>query len=107
MPPDPVSGFCIFPRVAHDVEDGGPDRLAVAAVGPVELADGGRVQVQPLDPHPDLVGPQVVPGVEPLGGLGQDVPRSEDAVQPYGAAVRRCHKHSFSSLAHCAGYLAA
>ena len=55
--------------------------LAVRGVLALELAEGGRVEVEPLDAHPDLVGPQLGAGVEPLGGLRQHGSVVEDAVQ--------------------------
>ena len=35
----------------------------------LELAERGGIEVEPLDPDPHLVGPQLATGVEPLGGL--------------------------------------
>ena len=81
MPPEPVSGFCILPRRRDDLEDRGADRVAVAVVGALELAERRGVEVEPLDAHPDLVGPQVATGVETLGGLRQHAGRLEDPVQ--------------------------
>ena len=38
MPPEPVTGFCILPRVGDDLQDGGADRVAVPAVRPPTAA---------------------------------------------------------------------
>ncbi len=48
----------------------------------LELAEGRGVEVEPLDADADLVGPQLVAGVEPLGGLRQDDRVVQDPVQP-------------------------
>ena len=53
----------------------------VAVVRALELAERGGVEVEPLDPDPDLVGPQLAAGVEPLGGLRQHHPLVEHPVQ--------------------------
>ncbi len=56
MPPEPVTGFCILPRPATMLQDGGPDGGAVAGAGLGELAEGGGVEVESLDGDPHLVG---------------------------------------------------
>ena len=61
--------------------------VAVAVVLALELAEGRRVEVEPLDPDPHLVGPQLAAGVEPLGRLRQHARRREHAVQADRAAV--------------------
>ena len=60
-----------------DLEHGGADPVAVAGVRALELAVRRGVEVELLDADPDLVGPQLAPGVEALGRLGQ-----HDAVGP-------------------------
>ena len=50
--------------------------------GALELAERRRVEVEPLDPDPDLVGPELAAGVEPLRRLGQHAGRREHPVQP-------------------------
>ena len=65
MPPEPVTGFCILPRRGDDVEDGGPHGGAVAAAGLRQLPEGRRVEVQPLDGDPHLVGADRRVGVQP------------------------------------------
>src|SRR5690348_190406 len=65
-----------------DVEDGGADLVRVVAVGLAELAVGGGVEVEAVDPDPDLVGCDGGAGVEPPGGLREDAGRLQDAVQP-------------------------
>ena len=74
MPPEPVTGFCILPRAADDLQDGGPDRVAVAAAGLGELPEGGGVEVQPLYRDAHLVGPDRGVGVEPRGPPGAATP---------------------------------
>ena len=95
MPPEPVTGFCILPRVADDGEDRGAHRVAVAAVRALELAERRGVEVEPLDADPHLVGPQLAAGVEPLGRLGQHAAVVQDPVQP--GRIAGAHD-SFSSV---------
>ena len=64
--------------------DGVTVGLAVLRVRALELAEGGGVQVEPLHAHPHLVGPELRPGVELLGGLREDTGRGHDAVQTDG-----------------------
>ena len=71
MPPEPVSGFCILPRVATMSSTSARTRHRRRRVRALELAERRRVEVEPLDADPDLVGPQLAAGVEPLGRLGQ------------------------------------
>ena len=100
MPPEPVSGFCILPRAATIVEHLGADRVAVAVVLALELAERGGVQVEPLHAHPHLVGPQLAAGVEPLGGLGQHAGRRRG---PGAARSDRCDltsRHATSLFLH-------
>ena len=61
------------------------DRVAVG-VGALELPERRRVQVEPLDPDPDLVGPQLTAHVEPVRRLRQHAGRREHAVQTHRAA---------------------
>ena len=65
MPPEPVTGFCILPRVRDDLQHLGPDRRAVAAVLGGELPEARRVEVEPLDGDPYLVGADFGLIVEP------------------------------------------
>ena len=53
---------------------------------PLELAERGGVEVEPLDADPDLVGPQLAAGVEPLGGLRQHRRARPGPVQTGGIA---------------------
>ena len=61
MPPEPVTGFCILPRVGDDVEHLGAHAPspspAVLALG--ELAEGRGVEVERSTRDPHLVGPQL------------------------------------------------
>ncbi len=91
MPPEPVTGFCIFPRVGDDLQDGRADGVAVAAVGLGELAERGGVEVEPLDGDPHLVGPDRGVGVEAPGRLRQDAGRLEHPVHPEGSFGRSTH----------------
>ena len=68
--------------MATIVEHLGADRAAVAAVLALELAERGGVEVEPLDPDPHLVGPQLAAGVEPLRGLRQHRRVVEHPVEP-------------------------
>ena len=70
-----------------DVEHRLADPVAVPVVGALELAEGRRVEVQPLDAHPDLVGPQLAAGVEALGGLREDAGGGDHPVEADGAAL--------------------
>ena len=83
MPPEPVSGFCILPRVATISSTSARTGVAVAVDACLrsELAVRRGVEVEPLDPDPDLVGPELAAGVEPLGGLRQHARSVEDPVQ--------------------------
>ena len=71
IPPEPVTGFCILPRAATMSSTSAADRVPVAAVLALELAERRGVEVEPLDPDPDLVGPELASGVEPLRRLRQ------------------------------------
>ena len=51
MPPEPVTGFCILPRVRDDLEHLGADGVAVAAVLVGQLTEARGVEVEPLDPR--------------------------------------------------------
>ena len=57
IPPDPVTGFCIFPAPADDVQHRAAHGSGRAARGLAKLAVGRGVQVQPLHRDPDLVRP--------------------------------------------------
>ena len=82
MPPDPVTGFCILPRVGHDVEHLGAHRLAVAAVLLGELPERRGVEVERLDGDPHLVGPELrATRRDPRGLRQRRAGRVEDAVQ--------------------------
>ena len=84
MPPEPVSGFCILPRVATMLEHLGADAAVdrpSRRVLALELAERRGVEVEPLDADPDLVGPQLAAGVEPLGRLGSTTRVVEHPVQ--------------------------
>ena len=95
MPPDPVSGFCILPRVGHDVEHLGADGRPVLAVRALELAERRGVEVQPLDPDPDLVGPELAAGVQAVAP-----PAAGPPAGPGPGATRsdRWRARSFSSV---------
>ena len=81
---------------AHDLQHLPAYAVPVAVVGALELAEGGRVEVEPLDPHPDLVLADHRVGVEPLGGLGQHPGRLQDPVQSHRIPCHASHeKHSF------------
>jgi hypothetical protein len=69
MPPDPVTGFCILPRLATIVEDlsRAPTATPVARVLLGELPKGRGVEVEGLDVDADLVGPHLPAGVQ-VGG---------------------------------------
>ena len=82
MPPEPVSGFCILPRVSTISRTSRADLVAVVVVLLLQLAEGGGVEVEALDADADLVGPQLLAGVEPLGGLREDDGLVENSVQP-------------------------
>ncbi len=71
-------------HLAAALDDGehfGPDRLAVAAVGGVELPVGGRVEVEALDADADLVVGDLGVGVEPVGRLWQRSGGADDSVR--------------------------
>lgn len=84
------------------LQDLGTHRLAVrgASVSPVllgELAVGGGVEVEGVEPDAHLVGPQVGPGVEALGRLreGDPLPRRlQNAVQTHRGRATRLHRFS-------------
>jgi hypothetical protein len=94
MPPEPVSGFCILPRAAT-IASTARRTASPSAVGALELAERRGVEVEPLDPDPDLVGPQLLAGVEPLGRLRQHDAVVEDPVQTRSG---RWRARSFSSV---------
>ena len=77
-------GVLHLAAAADDVEHLGADRVAVAVVLALELAERRRVEVEPLDADPDLVGPQLAAGVEPDRGLRQHAAGLEHPVQPDG-----------------------
>jgi hypothetical protein len=54
----------------------------IGEMGGLELPERRRIEVEGLDPHPHLVGPELAPGVEALGRLGQGDRIVEDPVQP-------------------------
>ena len=60
-------------------------------VGALELAERRGVEVEPLDPDPHLVGPQLAAGVEALGGLGQHQRAVEHPVQAGRIALTAGH----------------
>ncbi len=97
IPPEPGLGVLHLAAGGDDVEHRGADRVAVAVVGALELAERRGVEVEPLDPDPDLVGPQLAAGVEPLGGLRQHAGRREHAVQARPGCVVDV-VHGWSSL---------
>ena len=78
MPPEPVSGLHLAAG-PDDLEDLGADGVAVdlPPTFPCQRCAcaraGGttRRQVEPFDPDPDLVGPQLAAGVEAIGRLRQ------------------------------------
>jgi hypothetical protein len=81
MPPEPVTGLCILPRLANDLEHLGPDGLPVAAVLGGQLAEARRVEIEPLDRDPDLVRADLRARVQAPRGLGQYPYRLKDAMQ--------------------------
>ena len=93
MPPEPVSGFCILPRVATISSTSRRTASPSCVVLALELAERRGVEVETLDADAHLVGPQLLAGVEPLGCLRQRPPR-----RPGPGATRsdRWHARSFS-----------
>jgi len=71
------------PAAAHGVAIG---------VGALQLAERRGVEVEPLDADPQLVGPQLLAGVQPLGRLRQHDAVVEDTVQP--RRIARTHEVS-------------
>jgi hypothetical protein len=66
-----------------------------------QLAEGRRIEVEPFDPDLELVGPELGPGVQPPGGLGQHHGVVEDPVQTGRVAGRRTvadRSHRLSSI---------
>jgi hypothetical protein len=64
MPPDPVTGFCILPRLGDDLEDlvADGDAPSPARCFSLELPEGGGVEVEGLDVDAHLVGPHLAGG---------------------------------------------
>ena len=71
----------------HDLEHLAAHGVAVTAVLGRQLAERRGVEVEPLDPDPDLVGADLGAGVQPLGGLRQRAGRREHPVQADGRGV--------------------
>ena len=114
---DPVADGQAERRLRADLLDGADEHAAGAGLGVLHLAAGGDdlehlgadprrpsprvlalelavrrgVEVEPLDPDPDLVGPQLAAGVEPLGGLGQPHGVVQHPVQAGRIAVHGPH----------------
>ncbi len=88
MPPEPVTGLCILPRLRTISSTSARTAVAVAAVLGLELAEGGGVEVEALDAHPHLVVADRRVGVEPLGRLGQHAHRLQ---HPVHADRIACH----------------
>ena len=83
-----------------DREHLGPDRGPVVAVLALELAERRGVEVEPFHADPDLVGPEVATGVEPLRRLRQHGALVQDPVQAGRIADRRTfagRRHRLSS----------
>ena len=98
IPPEPVSGFCILPRAATISRTCGTDRPSPhSPVRALELAERRRVEVEALDPHPDLVGPQLAAGCR-----GGPRPAAAPAAGPGPGATRsdRWRARSFSSVTY-------
>ena len=85
IPPEPVTGFCILPRVATISSDLGPDRSPVAGVLALELAERGGVEVEPLDPDPHLVGPQLAASSSRWAACGSTSCSSSTRWSPVGS----------------------
>ena len=81
MPPEPVTGFCILPRVAMISSTS----ARTAAPSPPcllrQLPEARRVEIEPLDRDPHLVGADPRIGVQAPGGLRQHPGRLEHPVQ--------------------------
>ena len=81
MPPEPVTGLCILPRLRT------MSRTSARTAWPSppclleQLAERRRVEVEPGHVDPDLVGPELRVGVEPLGRLRQHTGRAQHPVQ--------------------------
>jgi hypothetical protein len=76
MPPEPVTGFCILPRVATmsrtAARSAAPSTLAIRrAVDLGQLPIGGGIEVEGLDVDAYLVRPDLRRDVEALSGLWQ------------------------------------
>jgi hypothetical protein len=81
IPPDPVTGFCIFPRAATISRTRAPIR-AGSPPHSCELPEGGGVDVQALDVDRELIGTQRQAGIEDLRLLRQRAGRAHHAPEP-------------------------
>ena len=93
MPPESVSGLCIFPRAATISSIRAAIRPGSPSQRRREVAVRGRVEAEPLDRDLELVRAHRTGGVEALGGLRQRSRRVED---PVGAELLAdlLHDHS-------------
>ena len=85
MPPEPVSGFCILPRVGDDVEDLAAYGVAVvpSVVLVLELPEGGGVEVERSTRMRTSSGHSSLRVSSRWAACGQDRrPVVEDSVQP-------------------------
>ena len=83
MPPEPVTGFCILPRLGDDLEHLARARRRRPPPSPVCASScrndaASRLSRSTRDPH--LVGPELAAGVEPL--------RPPAAARPAGSSTR-------------------
>jgi hypothetical protein len=79
-----------------DLEDLGADRVAVTAVFRGQLAEARGVEVEPLDPDPDLVGADPGPGVQPPRRLRQHPGGLDHPVQSH--LTHQHHPHQKSEV---------
>ena len=117
MPPDPVTGFCILPRVATMSSTSARTASPSPCVLLGQLAVGRRVEVERLDVDPHLVRPDLRPrrragwppaGARPAGSRTRCSPSGDEvegATQillsrwslTAGSAVHGCITRTFSS----------
>ncbi len=86
MPPESVTGLCIFPRLLHDLQDPPGHGVRVSPGAFRELAMRGGIEAEALDPDLHLVRADRPGGVELLRRLRKESGRRDD---PVGADLER------------------
>ncbi len=87
MPPEPVTGFCILPRLATISSTAARIAAGSPPMRLAQLPERRGVEVQPLDTDPHLVRPQLRAGVQPAAACGSTPAGSSTRCSPSGDPV--------------------